>query len=55
MKFGLDQRLNQVGSSLKQDTNGDYQFNRGFTQGPNPNVAAANLGGIGAKSWLTLV
>ena len=44
LKFGLDQRLNQVGSNLKQDTNGSYQFNRGFTQGPNPNVAAANLG-----------
>ncbi len=44
IKFGLDQRLNQVGSSLKQGTNGNYQFNRGFTQGPNPNLAAANLG-----------
>ncbi|MSV28074.1 MAG: TonB-dependent receptor [Bryobacterales bacterium] len=44
VKFGLDQRLNQVGSNLKQNTNGNYQFNRGFTQGPNPNVAAANLG-----------
>ncbi|MBM3729142.1 MAG: hypothetical protein FJW40_27425, partial [Acidobacteria bacterium] len=63
MKFGLDQRLNQVGSNLKQDTNGNYQFNRGFTQGPNPNVAAANLGdglaslllGTGASGFVQIL
>ena len=44
MKFGLDQRLNHIGSSLKLFTSGLYNFDRAFTQGPNPNVAAANLG-----------
>ncbi|MEP7361621.1 MAG: TonB-dependent receptor [Acidobacteriota bacterium] len=44
LKFGLDQRLNHIGSSLKLYTSGLYQFSRGFTQGPNPNVAAGNLG-----------
>ncbi|MBS1823963.1 MAG: TonB-dependent receptor [Acidobacteria bacterium] len=44
MKFGLDARLNQVGSNLKQNTNGSYSFGRSFTQGPNPNVARADLG-----------
>jgi hypothetical protein len=63
VKAGLDQRLNQVGSNLKQDTNGNYAFNRGFTQGPNPNVAAANLGdgvaslllGTGASGYIQIL
>ncbi len=63
IKAGLDQRLNQVGSNLKQDTNGNYQFNRAFTQGPNPNVAAANLGdgvaslllGTGASGFVQIL
>ncbi|MEO7651516.1 MAG: carboxypeptidase regulatory-like domain-containing protein, partial [Bryobacteraceae bacterium] len=44
VKFGVDARLNQVGSNLKQNTNGAYTFNRAFTQGPNPNVARGDLG-----------
>lgn len=44
VKFGLDQRLNHIGSSLKLYTSGLFQFGRNFTQGPNPNLAQANLG-----------
>lgn len=50
-KFGLDQRLNHIGSSLKLYTSGLFQFSRGFTQGPNPNTTAANLGN-GIASFL---
>jgi hypothetical protein len=63
VKFGLDQRLNQVGSNLKQNTNGSYSFGRSFTQGPNPNVARADLGdgmadfllGTGASGFVQLM
>jgi hypothetical protein len=63
IKAGLDQRLNQVGSNLKQNTNGSYTFNAAFTQGPNPNVAAANLGdgmasfllGTGASGFVQIM
>jgi len=63
VKFGLDERLNQVGSNLKQNTNGSYTFNRAMTQGPNPNVAAANLGdglaslllGAGASGFVQIL
>ncbi|MDX1981171.1 MAG: TonB-dependent receptor [Bryobacteraceae bacterium] len=62
-KFGLDERLNQVGSNLKQNTNGSYVFNRAMTQGPNPNVAQANLGdglaslllGTGASGFVQIL
>jgi hypothetical protein len=63
VKFGVDARLNQVGSSLKQNTNGNYSFNRAFTQGPNPNVARADLGdgmasfllGTGASGFVQIL
>ncbi len=44
VKLGMDERLNQVGSSLKLYTSGLFTFDRAFTQGPNPNAAGANLG-----------
>jgi hypothetical protein len=63
VKFGIDARLNQVGSNLKQNTNGNYVFNRAFTQGPNPNVAGGNLGdgmasfllGTGASGFVQIM
>lgn len=44
LKFGVDARLNQVGSSLKTYTSGQFNFDRALTQGSNPNLAQANLG-----------
>jgi len=62
-KFGLDMRLNQVGSNLKQNINGNYTFNLAMTQGPNPNTAQANLGdgmasfllGTGASGFVQIL
>jgi hypothetical protein len=56
-------RLNQVGSNLKQNINGNYTFNLAMTQGPNPNTAQANLGdgmasfllGTGASGFVQIL
>jgi hypothetical protein len=44
LKAGYDGRLIRVNNRESRATSGDFSFNAGFTQGPNPNTAAANRG-----------
>ena len=43
-KFGLDARMIRVNDHETRDTSGDFTFNSGFTQGPNPNTASSAAG-----------
>ncbi|MFN7937468.1 MAG: TonB-dependent receptor [Bryobacteraceae bacterium] len=43
-KAGYDGRLIRVNNRESRSTSGDFSFAAGFTQGPNPNTAAANRG-----------
>ncbi|MBI3208967.1 MAG: TonB-dependent receptor [Candidatus Solibacter usitatus] len=44
LKAGYDGRLIRVNNRESRATSGDFSFSAGFTQGPNPNTAAANRG-----------
>jgi hypothetical protein len=44
IKFGIDERRYIITASLNQYASGSFSFANNFTQGPNPNVAQANLG-----------
>ncbi|MFL6416104.1 MAG: TonB-dependent receptor domain-containing protein [Bryobacteraceae bacterium] len=44
IKFGAEHRIQQDFENTGFWTSGQFIFDRTFTQGPNPNVAAANLG-----------
>ena len=44
IKFGGEHRINQSFEFTGFNTNGVFNFDQSFTQGPNPNVAAANSG-----------
>lgn len=44
VKVGGEYRINQSFEFTGFNTNGVFNFDRSFTQGPNPNVAAANSG-----------
>ena len=44
IKAGIDYRVNQSSEGVGNDTSGNYSFDRGFTQGPNPNQPANDRG-----------
>jgi len=44
LKAGYEGRLIRVNNRESRATSGDFAFTAGFTQGPNPNTAAANRG-----------
>jgi hypothetical protein len=44
IKTGFDTRINQVYEDTGLATHGNFNFARNFTQGPNPNAAAADRG-----------
>lgn len=43
-KFGLDSRMIRVNDRESRDTSGSFNFNAGFTQGPNPSTASTAAG-----------
>lgn len=43
-KAGFDGRIIRVNDNESSDTSGNFTFNRNFTEGPDPNAAAANSG-----------
>ena len=51
LKFGFEARLVRVNNSEVADTNGNFTFDKTFTQGPNPN-AATQIAGDGIASFL---
>ena len=44
MKMGYDGRIIRVNDHEYRASSGNYSFNAGFTQGPNPSAASANAG-----------
>lgn len=61
LKFGYEQRLLRVNNTEAGLASGQFNFNRAFTQGPNPNAASAIAGdtmgsfllGLAASGTLT--
>lgn len=51
LKFGGEHRFYGINPWGRSNSTGNYSFNRGFTQGPNPLLASAN-GGFGVASFL---
>jgi hypothetical protein len=51
LKFGGEQRFYSINPWGRSNSTGNYTFNRGFSQGPNPLLATAN-GGFGVASFL---
>ena len=44
LKAGYEGRMIRVNNRESRATSGDFSFSAGFTQGPNPNQAAADRG-----------